>query len=118
MSLNQHNFLIYLGWKTLGWALVFLGVTLLAKIMKMWLLHYWARELSRDANDPAIRELARSREEAALEVCARMERNRRMRNQRMVRRWAGMDAPLVAATPVHAAGAIGALVRREDMPDL
>ena len=67
---SEVNFLVYLGWKTLGWALVFLGVLLVLRFLKIWLLHSWMRETTRGSrlrgrgSDEFNPELERARAEA------------------------------------------------------
>ncbi len=68
---SEVNFLLYLGWKTLGWAVVFLGVMLALRFLKLWLLQEWSRETSSSS-----RELERARAEALEQICARMRANR------------------------------------------
>ena len=77
---SEVSFLVYLGWKTLGWALVFLGVILVLRFIKVWLLHAWVREVTRQETD---RE--QSRAEAIQEICCRMETNRRTRRLLIIR---------------------------------
>lgn len=76
---SEVNFLVYLGWKTLGWALVFLGVVLVLRFLKVWLLHTWVREVTRQEV-----EREQSRAEAIQEICCQMESNRRSSNRLLI----------------------------------
>ena len=109
------NFLVYLGWKTLGWALVFLGVILVLRFIKVWSLHTWVREVTRQEAD---REQSRS--EAIAEICCRMESNRRSRrrlitrpNGRVVSSSAGIGAGM-AMEEEEATGNPAAMIIRDD----
>ena len=85
---SEINFLIYIGWKALGWALVFLSVMLILRFLKLWLLHTW--ELSPNgASSSQRRQLEVARAEAINEIRAtrRQRRRERMRQHLMQRRF-------------------------------
>jgi hypothetical protein len=41
---GEFPYLAYLGYKTLGWAIIFLAFLLILRFVKVWLLHTWIRE--------------------------------------------------------------------------
>ena len=89
-SQSEINFLIYIGWKALGWALVFVSVMLILRFLKLWLLHTWERELSpenRRRPPSARRQLEMARTEAIDEIrAARRQRRRERIRQRLMER--------------------------------
>ena len=74
LNVNDVNFLVYLGWKALGWALVFLAVVLIMRFFKLYLLHAWQHQ--------TFSHVESSRADARVEISARLRRRRRRRIQR------------------------------------